>query len=110
MDSWLFPGHLKQLGLPIAAHFAFSKSAVSCLGLFKLAFFLLAFILLFVIKVLIGPMRAFETWRVSTDLACIRRMQFPNCRLSFNIPALLALLRKTRGTHEASRKNLLRFH
>lgn len=48
--SWLFLEQLKQLGLPVAAHLAFSKSAVSCLGLFKLTFFLFAFILLFVIK------------------------------------------------------------
>ena len=106
--SWLFLGQLKQLGQPTAAYFAFSKSAVSYLGFFKLALFLFAFILLFVIKVLIGPMRAFETWRVSTGLACIRGGQFPNRRLSFNIPALLALLRKTRGTHAASCKDLFR--
>lgn len=109
MVSWLFLGQLKQLGLPVAAHFTFSKSAVSCLGLFKLPFFLFTFILLFVIKVLIGPMRAFETWRVSTGLACISVGQFPNRRLSFNIPTLLALLRKTRGTHAASCKDLLCF-
>lgn len=95
--------------LPIAAQFAFSKSAVSCLGLFKLAFFLFAFILLFVIKVLIGLPRALETWRASTGLACIRGGQFPNRRLRFNIAALLAALRKTRGTQTASWKDLLHF-
>ena len=109
MVSWLLPGQLRQLGLPVATHFTFSKSAVSCLGLFKLIFFLFTFILVFVIKVLIRPMRAFGTWRFSTGLACIRGGQFPNCRLSFNIPALLALLRKTRGTHAASCKDLLCF-
>lgn len=100
-----FSGAVKQLGLPTAAHFAFSKSSVTCLGLFKLTFFLFIFILLFFIKVLLGPRRDSETWRVSTGLAYIRGGQFPNHRLSFCIPSLLALLRKTRGTHAASCKD-----